>query len=105
MALNLGGIFDPQRGFDMVAAFAGAVIAIVTKPARSRREAVGMLIVALLAAFVGTAYLSGWLPPGDGVRGVAGCLIGFLSFPISKRALEWATRGKLPFIGREGRDG
>ena len=104
MSLNFGGIFDPQRGFDMVAAFAGFVIAIITKPARNRREAIGMLVVALVAAFVGTAYLSGLLPPGDGVRGVAGCMIGFLSFPISRRALEWAARGRLPFIGREGSD-
>lgn len=101
--MNFGGLFDPERGFDLVVAFSGAVVALFVRRSVGRWEAVGIVFTGLALAFVGTTYLSGMLPEGDGVRGVAACLIGMLGWELAGRASSFIRKGRLPFIGKEGR--
>lgn len=99
-----GPLTDPQRWLDLVAGFAGSVIVLFVRRDASKWEALGIVIVGVIVAYFGTSYLAGFLPSGDGVRGVAGLILGMLAFAVSGRALGYARRGKLPVIGREGRD-
>ena len=98
-------IFDPQRAVELVAAFAGSMIALFVQPNVGRWQAVGIVVTGLIVAYFGTRYLAGFLPAGDGVRGVAGLALGMLSFAIAGRAIAFARKGRLPIIGKEGRDG
>jgi hypothetical protein len=99
--MNFGGLFDPERGFDLIAAFSGAVIALFVRRQVGRWEAVGIVFTGLVFAYVGTTYLSGLLPEGDGVRGVAACMIGMLGWELAGRASRFISKGTLPFIGKE----
>lgn len=103
VAMN-GGWIDPQRAMDLVAGFAGSVIALFVRPDLGRWDALGIVITGLIFAYFGTGYLSGFLPPGDGVRGVAGVICGSFGFFVAGRAIGFARRGRLPIIGKEGRD-
>jgi hypothetical protein len=99
-----GQFIDPQRALDLVAAFAGSILALFGHPKVGRWQALGIVVTGPIAAYYGTGYLAGFLPPGDGVRGVAGCLLGMFTFALIGRAIRFVREGKLPFIGREGRD-
>jgi hypothetical protein len=98
------GIFDPQRALDLVAAFAGSILALFGHPKVGRWQALGIVTTGLIAAYFGTEYLVGFLPAGNGVRGVAGCLFGMFTFAGIGRAIRFVREGKLPVLGREGRD-
>lgn len=98
------GIFDPQRALILVSAFAGSVVSLFVQPNIGRWQAIGVVVTGLIGAYFGTSYVSGFLPPGDGLLGMVGCLFGMLTFSLAGRVVRFAQRGKLPFIGKEGRD-
>lgn len=102
--MNNGWMFDPQRALDLVAGFAGSVIALFVRPDLGRWDALCIVGTGLILAYFGTSYLSGFMPPGDGVRGVAGVILGSFGFFAAGRAIGLVRRGKLPYIGKEGRD-
>lgn len=95
-------LFDPSRWIDLVAAFSGSVLTLFVRRDFGRWEAIGIFTSGQVCAFFGTAYLSGFLPQGDGVKGVAGLLIGSLSFYVLGRGVSFVRRGVLPVIGRIG---
>jgi hypothetical protein len=102
--MNFGGLFDPERGFDLIVAFSGAVITLFVRRKVGRWEALGIVLTGLIFAWVGTTYLSGFLPAGEGARGVAACLIGMLGWELAGRASAFIRTGRLPIIGKGGRD-
>lgn len=102
--MNNGWMFDPQRALVLVSAFAGSVIALFVQPNVGRWQAIGIVITGLIGAYFGTTYVSGFLPPGDGLLGLVGCLFGMLTFSVAGRAIGLVRRGRLPYIGKEGRD-
>lgn len=95
-------LFDPSRWIDLVAAFSGSVLTLFVRRDFGRWEAIGIFTTGQVCAFFGTAYLSGFLPHGDGVKGVTGLLIGSLSFYVLGRVVSFARRGVLPVIGKVG---
>ena len=95
-------LFDPSRWIDLVAAFSGSVLTLFVRRDFGRWEAIGIFTTGQVFAFFGTAYLSNFLPHGDGAKGVTGLLIGSLSFYILGRIVAFVRRGVLPVIGKMG---
>ncbi len=95
-------LFDPSRWIDLVAAFSGSVLTLFVRRDFGRWEAIGIFTTGQICAFFGTAYLSGFLPQGDGVKGVTGLAIGSLSFYMLIRIVAFVRRGMLPVIGKVG---
>lgn len=94
----------PPTIVDAIMGFAGSVIALFIARDVSPREALGIVFAGVSVSYVGTAYVSGLLPPGDGLRGLVGLLLGSIAMPLVARAISFVRSGELPYLGKGGSD-